>query len=64
MLTLPCPQLQQRFKMDLLQCVSEHQRCLPAWSKQDVNKNQKSGGPTLPTYILGKQNLSLHEISA
>lgn len=53
--------------MGLLLYVSEHQRCLPAWGKQDVNKKQKSGGPTLPTYrlyLLRKQNSSLHEISA
>lgn len=36
--------------MGLLLYVSEHQMCLPAWGKQDVNKKQKSGGPTLPTY--------------
>lgn len=50
--------------MGLLEGINEHQRHPPNWGKQDVKEKQKLRGPTLPTCLLRKPNLSLHEISA
>ena len=44
------PELQQRFKMGVLQCVSERQRCLSAWGKQDMNERNQEVPPFPLTY--------------